>query len=96
MNWIIDVLGICIGNIVCLSGITLLGSGMACLLVKKEMIELMVLLMSLPTAGQPQGPVLMLRGLIHPVDRTRSFGLAGMVIGIIVVLIGGTILKFSL
>ncbi len=93
MEWAIDVLGICGGHLLLIAGTALIGVGIVGVLTKEEHINMMVTMMSMPTAGQPQGFALTVRNLIYPSDRTTSLGIAGIVAGIVLMGIGGLIVK---
>ena len=93
MEWLIEIGGICLGNSVWLMGLFLVGVGIWGLMVKPESINLAVTMMSMTTAGQPQGFALKLRGLIVPVDRTSLFGSLMLAIGVLLLVIGCSIVR---
>ena len=93
MEWLIEIGGICLGNSVWLLGVVVFGTGAWGIIVKPEQVNLAVTMMSMTTAGQPQGFALKLRGLVHPADRTTLFGCLMLFIGVALLVLGCSIIR---
>lgn len=87
-EWIWSVMGVCLGNTLWLSGLMFLGIGVWGLRVKKESVLKLVGVMGFATGGKPSGFALKLKGLVEPEERTKSFGGMMLGLGIIILVIG--------
>jgi hypothetical protein len=90
---VLDLAGICAGNLVWLVGLALWGVGLWLIRVAPESIYKMIGYLSLSTTDPTQGLPGLLRGLLEPKPRTRTYGLLVLLFGLILMAGGALLIK---
>jgi uncharacterized membrane protein YiaA len=93
MGVIVDLAGICVGNTLWLVGLVVMGVGLWLVRANQEKVMKLVGMLSILSAGQPQGLADKLTHLVQPRDRTTAVGAITLLIGIGLAAVGCYLLK---